>query len=207
MKHLTQLIVLVLLLALSLTQCAKNKELELSKLFGNIYDQVSGDPIEGAKVCLTRTYSSPWAGPAPTCENYHVYTNSEGYYNLKFSEEDNYFYGINIAHDNYVDVSASASAGGQGELNRVNIDMARTGDLALTLKNVNFFNVYDKVELTTEYSSTTLYGMQDTTLHLEAIGEIENNIVWKLTRNGTITVHTLPLLCAGHDSTFYTLEY
>ncbi|MBP7698997.1 MAG: hypothetical protein KA101_00005 [Saprospiraceae bacterium] len=204
-KLLTSLPPLLCIVALLLCMgCWKEKEQKTTVDF-RIVEYGTNQPIENARIILKQC-ESEFLGGTFCIELDTVFTDAQGRFKLDLSETP-LALELGISAENYFAFDGDYSL----LWNRHN-----TGDIALYphawlkvhIKNVNPFDVFDKLELGWVGGSNPIYGSDvDSILIYKLLGNRELSLSWASTKNNQIYFYKDSLYLPGHDTTFYEILY
>ncbi len=185
--------------------CWKEKEQKTTADF-RIVEYGTNQPIENARIILKRCTSEFLGGTY--CDNVDtLYTNAQGRFALSIPQTpDTYQFSIDAA--NYFDY--------EGNDYLLQVNQHNTGDLALYphawlkvhIKNVNPFDVFDRIKFGWESGEIYYYGQElDTLFTYKLVGNQDFRATWWVFKNNQSSFFVDTLYLPGHDTTFYEILY
>ena len=184
--------------------CWKEKEQKTTVDF-RIVEYGTNQPIENARIILKQC-ESEFLGGTFCIELDTVFTDAQGRFKLDLSETP-LALELGISAENYFAFDGDYSL----LWNRHN-----TGDIALYphawlkvhIKNVNPFDVFDRIKFGWESGEIYYYGQElDTLFTYKLVGNQDFRATWWVFKNNQSSFFVDTLYLPGHDTTFYEILY
>lgn len=188
-----------------LASCRRSSD-NLTEVNGHVYDRETLDSLPGAQVFIIKRSQVNGL----VTQQGQTTASSEGKYSYSFDADNNYDYAVAASYGNYLVVEYNPVNSGWIN-NNVDIYLARPGYLALHIKNINPFDVNDKISIFDSdyvYLEYLFIGTNvDTTVLLTAAGNQLNSLNWKITRNDTTNTYNQTVNYISLDTVYLDLFY
>ena len=193
-----------------LTSFSCRKDTPMTDVSGTIKAYGTESPIANARVYLTDCISLGGLGGVDCgVTKDSMLSDANGNYEFNFQADDGHFYWINVKAEGYYKGSSTTNVL-EDRITTLDVTLDPEAWLKLHVKNVNPVDESDKVRYNV-YGMVgweSLFGSQvDETFYIPYLGNRYNPILWKVTKNGTMTEHQDSIYYIGLDTVSFDIFY
>jgi hypothetical protein len=205
--------ILMLLLLLIWSSCDDNESLSpYTVAKGIVKDAGTGTPLANATVYLIEgewSLLSSGGGYSYVLDSFT--TDSDGAYEFRFLDKDDYKYSITASKADYWDLSSAAIVPLPYQENIMDVHLYPFAWLNIHIKNVNPFDENDNIQYDGSWSGGNPQdniGMAVDFYDLKKLkGNKDIELTWWVVRNNQITQFHDTIYCTGGDTTYYEIFY
>ncbi|NVO02668.1 MAG: carboxypeptidase regulatory-like domain-containing protein [Bacteroidetes bacterium] len=218
-KRILKFGILVICLTLFFASCQKDeKKVTFS---GTIVDSYSNNPISGASVTLASKKIESGVYNSNFQNITTISTDANGQYSIESPFESVIAYKIFVGKSNYFDFSTEINSNDvpNGSNYNATYSISPAAYIKLHIKNNVPFDSLDMISYS--YKNTQpgcidccnnnifqgIGQLFETTFKCKTFGNTTNKIEWRVTKNGTMVLHSQDVFCAPFDTTNFEILY